>query len=164
MYIEFDRMPAHTRLWVYQANKSWTKKEEEQIRKILVGFCDTWKSHGDELETSFELFYGRFIILGVNEQDNKVGGCSIDSSVAVIKYIEEKMSLTLFDRTHIAYWEADKIASLALSQIKSAISEGIIDENTVVFDNLIQVKEQLDNSWQIAIKETWLNKYFSLTV
>lgn len=157
-------MPAHTRLWIYQANKNWTKEQAEQIHKILIGFCDTWKSHGDEVEASFDLFYNRFIVLGVNEQNNKVGGCSIDSSVAAIKYIEEKMSLNLFDRTQVVYWQDDKIADISLAKIKLAIAEGKIDENTIVFDNLVQVKEQLKNAWQVSIKDTWLNKYFTLTV
>jgi hypothetical protein len=164
MYIEFNEMPAHTRLWVYQANKNWTKEDEARIGKILIGFCDTWKSHGAEVEASFELFHTRFIVLGVNEQNNKVGGCSIDSSVAAIKYIEEQVSLNLFDRTQIVYWQGDNLTSIPLAKIKEAISAGEISEDTLVFDNLIQVKEQLESSWQVKIKDTWLNKYFSLPV
>jgi hypothetical protein len=47
-----------------------------------------------------------------------VGGCSTDSSVRVIKQIEETFSINMFDRQSPAFIVKDKVQILPLAQFK----------------------------------------------
>lgn len=99
--------------------------------------------------------------MAVNEQLTKATGCSIDKSVELMKNIEEEFKISLFDRTKIAYFdEHKKIAITSLSKVKELVSEQKITSDTIIFDNLIQIKEQLDSQWQAKASKTWLKRYF----
>jgi hypothetical protein len=49
------------------------------------------------------LFFGQFIILMADEKATGVSGCSTDSSVRLIKDIEQRFGVNMFDRTTLAF-------------------------------------------------------------
>ena len=102
----------------------------------------------------------------VDEKATGVSGCSTDSSVRLIKDIEQKYKVTLFDRTTLAFVVKDKVQLLPLSQLQYGVDNGFISADTLYFNNLVQTKEELESKWMIAVKESWLNKkiIFSNTV
>ncbi|MCC5944883.1 MAG: hypothetical protein JJT94_08100 [Bernardetiaceae bacterium] len=161
MYVTFDSMPKHARLWIYQADRSFTNSEQDIIRKQVAAFCESWAAHSQPLTASYALLHERFLILAVDEQANKASGCSIDSSVALIKQLEQALQVNLFDRTLVAYLDKEaKLQTLKLAALPQAIDKGVITTETLVFDNLIQLKMQLENEWKVPASQTWLKRYF----
>lgn len=111
-----------------------------------------------------QILHHRFIILAVDEQQTQASGCSIDSSVAFVKEVEEKFStpgqpLSLFDRSLVAFKQEDGIYTLPLNEAKKQIAEGIITANVLTFNNLVPTKAQLETDWVIPVKKSWLGKY-----
>ena len=64
------------------------------------------------------LFFGRFIILMADETATGVSGCSTDSSVRLIKQIEQQYGVSLFDRQMLAFIIKDKMEITPLEPIK----------------------------------------------
>jgi hypothetical protein len=85
-----------------------------------------------------------------------VGGCSIDSSVRIIKSLEKQYGIQLFDRMSISFLIEDKVQMLPLQQLKYASEKGYIDKDTLFFNNAITTKEELLHSWLVPIHESWL--------
>ena len=165
MFLPFEKMPSSSRLWIYQSDREFTDNEVRTIKDILKNFLENWQAHGSSLSSSFEIRHHRFIILALNEELAKVTGCSIDKSVELMKAIEKRFEISLFDRTKVAYLskenkEENKIAITSLPKIKELVSEQKITSDTVVFDNLIQTKQQLDSQWKTKAVNTWLKRYF----
>ena len=160
MFLSFDKMPDYSRLWIYQVDRELTDSEVIAISSILKDFLEHWESHGNSLIGSFQIRLNRFVILAVNEQLTKASGCSIDKSVEIMKTIEEEFDIALFDRTKIAYMHENNIKTTSLVNIKEKISLGEIKAETIIFDNLILIKEQLESQWQNAAGKTWLKRYF----
>lgn len=145
-----------SRVWIYQSSRLFTLPEAFDIETILKHFTTEWKSHGTPVKGYANLFYGQFIVLMADETAAGVSGCSTDSSVRVIKQIEQQFGVNMFDRQMLAFYIKDKIQLLPLSQLNYAFENGFINADTIYFNNLVDTKAALLNNWQIPVKESWL--------
>ena len=145
-----------SRVWIYQSNRLFTLSEALQIEEILNEFTSNWKSHGATVKGAGYLFFGHFIVLLADEQATGVSGCSTDSSVRMIKEIEKRFGVALFDRTSLAFIIKDKIQLLPLAQLAYAAENGFINADTIYFNNLVQTKEELEKAWMVPVKNSWL--------
>lgn len=153
-----------SRVWVYQSSRLFSLGEALEIEELLKEFTARWQSHGTPVKGAAYLFFGQFIILMADETATGVSGCSTDSSVRLIKDIEQRFSVNMFDRTTLAFVIKDKIQLLPLSQVIYAFDNGFLNGDTLYFNNLVQTKEELENNWIIPIKQSWLRKRFDLKV
>lgn len=152
---EFDD---NSRVWVYQSNRQFDVTEAMQIESILKDFCKEWNSHGSAVRGYANLFFGQFIIIMADESDTKVGGCSTDSSVRLIKSIEQDFQVKLTDRLLLAFIVKERIQLLSLEEINLALEDTIITGETPYFNNTILTKNDLMTRWIIPVKESWLAK------
>ena len=76
MYVPFDKIDENAKCWIYILEKNINFKSDE-INLILKSLCEKWKSHNNEVVSSFQIYRDRYIILFAEEG---ISGCSIDSS------------------------------------------------------------------------------------
>jgi len=151
-----------SRVWIYQSSRLFLLSEALQIEEILENFVDGWKSHGASVKGYANVFFGQFIVLMADETATGVGGCSTDSSVRMIKEIEQRMKVQLFERQNLAFYVKEKIQLLPLSQLPYAVENKFIDEDTLYFNNTVLTKKEMLQNWIIPVKESWLAKRFNL--
>lgn len=147
-----------SRVWIYQCNRLFSLSEAFEVEDILKQFTGSWLSHGTPVKGAAYLFFGQFIVLMADESASGVSGCSTDTSVRLIKDIEQRFGVTLFDRLSLAFIVKDKLELLPLSQLPYAAENGFINGDTLFFNNVVQTKEELENNWIIPVKESWLAK------
>ncbi len=146
-----------SRVWVYQSSRLFTLQEALLIEELLKDFTAKWLSHGVPVKGAGYLFFGQFIILMADEKATGVSGCSTDSSVRLIKDIEQRFGVNMFDRTTLAFVVKDKVQLLPLSQLQYAFDNGFINSDTLYFNNLVQTKEELESNWIIPVRDSWLS-------
>src|SRR5690606_32223120 len=110
------------------------------IKELTAAFLSTWNAHGAELDAAYLLKYNTFLVLFVNEEQAGASGCSIDKSMQFVLSLENKYGVEFTNRLKLAYIVDDKIVIEPMSDFTAKISSGIIDENTIVFNNLVQTK------------------------
>ena len=147
-----------SRVWIYQSNRIFTLSEVLQVEDLLNDFAKNWKSHATPVKGFATVFFGQFIILIADETASGVSGCSTDSSVRLIKEIEKQFAVSLFDRQLLAFIIKDKIQLLPLSQLNYGVENNFINSETLYFNNTVLNKSELENSWIIPVKESWLFK------
>ena len=147
---------ANSRVWIYQSDRIFFMQEALEMETMLQQFVSEWKSHGTPVKGYANLFFGRFIILMADENATGVSGCSTDSSVRLIKEIEKKYNVSLFDRQTLTIYIKQKVEPLPLSQLKYAVENKFITADTLYFDNTVLTKETLENKWIIPVRNTWL--------
>ena len=152
-----------SRVWVYQASRLFSMSESFDIEDMLKEFAAQWKSHGTPVKGAGYLFFGQFIILMADERATGVSGCSTDSSVRLIKDIEQKFTVNMFDRTTLAFVVKDKIQMLPLSQLQYAADNQFITSDTLYFNNMVLTKEELEKNWIVPVKDSWLAKRISFS-
>ncbi len=151
-----------SRVWVYQSSRLFFMGEAIQIEDLLNHFVENWKSHGTPVKGFGTMFFGQFIVLMADEQATGVSGCSTDSSVRLIKEIEELYKVSMFDRQNLAFIRKERIELLPLSQLQYAVDNKFLDSDTLYINNLVQTKEELEQNWIIPVKESWLAKRIKL--
>ena len=151
----------NSRVWIYQCNRLFTLSEALQIEELLEEFTKSWQSHGAKVKGYANLFFGQFIVLMADETATGVSGCSTDSSVRLIKNIEQDHNVSLFDRQTLAFIVKERIQLLPMEQLNYAIENNFINADTLYFNNTVQTKDELLNRWLIPVKESWLAKRFS---
>jgi len=160
MYVAFDSLAAHSRIWVYQSERAFSSKEIELIDVTLKQFCEGWNTHGNLMPTSFQLLEGQFIVLGVDESSLGASGCSIDSSVRTLRELEKQLEINLTDQGKVSFKKGKgQISVYPALGIKSKVLSGEIDKDTLVLNPLVKIKKDLEKVW-ISANESWLNKYF----
>lgn len=160
MYLPFQEMPETARVWIYQADRKFTDEENELIKEKLTAFCEQWNTHGALMPTSFDLLYNRIIVLAVDEANLGASGCSIDSSVRILKELEQQLDVNLLDQGKISFINEENVITAKLQELKDHIEAGTLHEGSVVFNPLINRKQDLSEKWLIPAKDSWLKKYF----
>lgn len=151
---------ASSRVWIYQCNRIFFMSELLDIETMLQEFVTNWKSHGTPVKGYANIFFGRFVVLMADENATGVSGCSTDSSVRLIKAIESKYNVNMFDRLLLAFYIKDKVEQIPLSQLSYAITNNFITPDTLYFDNTILTKKDLMERWPSPVKQTWLANKF----
>ncbi|HNH21696.1 MAG TPA: hypothetical protein PLY26_06100 [Ferruginibacter sp.] len=151
-----------SRVWIYQCNRLFSLSEALQLEPMLQDFVAGWNSHGDPVKGYANLFFGQFIILMADETATGVSGCSTDTSVRLIKSIEQQFNVQLFDRQSLAFIIKDKIQVLPLSQLAYAVENNFINGDTLYFNNTVLTKKEWMDHWLIPVKESWLAKRLAM--
>ncbi len=159
MLVDFKTLPDNSRVWIYQANRSFTATELEEINAELKDFISEWTAHGSELKAGFEIRYNRFIVLALDQAVTAASGCSIDASVHFIQHLEKKYNVTLLDKMNVSYKQGDYIAYKPLTDFKKMAKEKAVSKNTIVFNHLVANKGEYLEHWEVPASESWHSRF-----
>ena len=160
MYLPFEQMPEYSRVWVYQADHRFSDSEAQLVRERLSRFCEGWNTHGNHMPTSFELVENQILLLAVDESDLGASGCSIDSSVRILRELESLLDTNLTDQGKSSLKQpGGKMTVIPALGVKARVTAGKINLDTAVINPLIRTKADLKNMWQ-PVRNSWLNRYF----
>jgi len=158
MVVTFDKISDDSRIWIFQSNQLISNIDIESLEKKIDAFLSSWTSHGDQLMVASKIKYNLFIIIALDESCSTASGCSIDKLVNFIKNIENEYQISLLDRLDLSYRDKNKISVLRLDDFKRKILEKKINNDTIVFNNLINLKSDLTNNWEIPLNRSWHQK------
>ncbi|MEZ4854152.1 ABC transporter ATPase [Flavobacterium sp.] len=160
MYVPFESLPPHARIWIYQSNRKLSETEVLEITEQTEAFLHEWSAHGQPLEASFVIKYNRFLIIAVNQDVQAATGCSIDASVKFIQNLEQKYAIDLLDKMNVTYKQGEFIAHKSLIDFKKMAKEKAVNANTIVFNNLVNTIEEWQDFWEVPASESWHNRFF----
>ena len=160
MFVKFDKLPDTARVWIYQASTLLTDQQKKVIEGSAEEFCGQWAAHGTPLQSSFKVLHDKFLVLAVDEGFNMASGCSIDSSVRFMQMLEQKLGISFFDRTQVAFLINEQIFTADLKEIKTEIGSGKIDEETLTFNMQAQSLGEFNENWLVPAGNSWMKRYF----
>src|SRR5690606_34266220 len=134
MFVEFDQMPDHARVWIYMADRAIPSEDLNVVHGVMKAFTNEWAAHGVPLRTSYTLAEDRFLILAVDEAHHSPSGCSIDSSVGALRQIQEATGLDFLDRTGVPFESSGRINVIRLEELKQKSRDGVWDSQSLTFN------------------------------
>jgi hypothetical protein len=159
MFTEYKNLPNNSRVWIYQSDREFTNKEIEFASVKAEEFINSWTRHGDNLKGSFTIKYNQFLVLAVDESFNNVSGCSIDSSVRFIQELEKELKLDLMDKMNVTFKHGEDINLVKLPDFQQFAKDKKITSETIVFNNMVDTKEDFENNWEVPAKESWHKRF-----
>ena len=160
MTVEFSSLPQTARIWIYQCNRSFTLDEIQEISYKLQTFLEGWTAHGADLKAAFEIRYKRFIVIGLDQNQQLASGCSIDASVHFIQQLETAFNVNLLDKLNVSYKQGDYVAYKPLKEFKKLVKDKAVSKNTIVFNHLVQTKAEYLDFWEVPAAESWHARFF----
>lgn len=161
MLVPFESLPDEARIWIYQANRSFTDEEITELNGYLDTFLKQWTAHGADLKAGYEIRYKRFIIIALDQSANAATGCSIDASVHFIQELEKHYNIDLLDKMNVSYRQGDFIAYKPLADFKKMAKDRAVSQNTIVFNNLVNNKEEYLNYWEVPARDSWHARFMN---
>lgn len=159
MLVDFNTLPEESRVWVYQANRSFSDEEIKEIQSRLDEFIENWTVHGSDLESGYTIKYKRFIVIGLNQNINHASGCSIDASVHFIQQLEKDFNVDLLDKMNVSYKQGEFVAYKTLTDFRKMAKEKAVSKHTIVFNNLVNNIAEFKENWEVPASESWHNRF-----
>lgn len=155
----WEGMSPDTRIWIYASNRPFTPEEEEQVTPHLEAFARQWASHNVQLHAWGGILFNKFIVLAVDESRQDASGCSIDTSVRYLRSLESALGIDLFDRWNFHFMEDDAVKTLPKEEFVAAFRSGRIQDDTLVFDHLVNTLGKLKESWIKPLGQSWHRRF-----
>jgi hypothetical protein len=157
----FNELPNTSKVWVYQAKEALSPKLKEDILAIGTDFLNSWESHGSSIPSSIDIFHNQFILITADDCGEGLCGRAKDAQVRLMQQLELQLNVTLTDRMLTAYKENDQVISLNFNEFKTLAKNKEITEETIVFNNLIESKEDFIVQWETPAKNSWHKQFLN---
>ena len=166
-FVNFNDLPDTARVWIFGAENPLDSSQVQKLTENMGLFLEQWTAHKSELNPSWELRLNQFIVVGLDESMLAASGCSIDSMVHNLKNFESAIGANIVG-TSLKVFYRDKnesIQCVGRAEFKQLVENGSVNEETVVFNNMIQTAADLrQNRWEIPMQESWHMQAFGVLV
>ena len=143
------------KIWIYQSNRELSENEVTTLQEKLNAFVQDWTAHNLQLKAEAEILYKHFLLLKVDENIASASGCSIDKSVAFVTQMGAEMNVDWFDRWQFAYKDGETVKVVPKDDFQQLYENGIIDDDTIVFNNLVNNSQDMEEKWQVPLHQSW---------
>lgn len=154
-----SRLSPMSRVWIYQSNRAFTDVESSALKYELQNFVGDWTAHSQTLYATGDILFNHFVILAVDEMRQGATGCSIDTSIHFIKHLEKENDVKLFDRMLFSYWDKETVHTIPSKELSELYKNKIINDNTLMFDNLVPDLNSLQTNWLKPLGDSWHKKF-----
>ena len=162
MFTEFNKISSQSPIWIFQANKIIDSGFIKKIEGDTINFLNSWTSHNVKIKSSFKIVHNLFLIISVESDFSRPSGCSIDNLINFVKEINKLHNIDFLDRLAISYRHEDIIKVVNIAQFRKLISDGLISKDTIVFNNTIRNKGELNKNWETKARNSWHKRYFNV--
>jgi hypothetical protein len=159
---DFENLPAHARLYIFAASRPLRPEEALPLLDEVDRFITEWQSHREGVVAARDWRYDRFLLIGVDETETRLSGCSIDGMVHRLKAIENRLGISLVDSAPVLFREGTDIERLDRETFRRRVQEGRVRPDTTVFNNtLLTVGELRQGKWEVPFGESWHSRAFA---
>ncbi|CAM1346027.1 ABC transporter ATPase [Tenacibaculum crassostreae] len=158
MFVDFNTLSEEAKVWVYPSNRKFYPQEIDDLNEKLKDFVDAWKSNDENFKASFELKYNRFIVFAA-EEDVQLTNADIDAQVAFVLQLQQEYEVELLDKMNVCFKQGEFIQYKDVKEFKTLLKKKSVSAKTLVFDNLVQTKGELENYWEVPITESWYSRF-----
>lgn len=158
MLVAHNLLSDEAKVWVYPSNRKFYPQEIEALKEKVENFVATWKEEDKDFKASYQLLYDRFIVFYA-EENSILSNADIDKQVVFILKLQNEYEVELLDKMNVCFKQGDYIQYKEIKDFKKMLKEKSVSPKTIVFDNLIQTKYDLENFWEVPITESWYNRF-----
>lgn len=151
----YKEYPDTAKVWIYQSNQHFDEDDINFLKVEIDDFINNWESHGSLLKADFDIFHNLFVVIFVDEEGDNMCGRAQDASVRLMKKLEEQLEVEFLNRMNLAYLSGEEAIVVGMNDFTAKVEEGLISEDTLVFNNTITTKKEFDSKWKLPVKESW---------
>jgi hypothetical protein len=159
MIVDFNEIPTWSKLWVFPSSRKFYEQEISGLKENIEAFLNSWTNEDQLFNCAYELKYDRFIIISVDNSEINLSLKTHDALSVFIQELEKKYEVILLDKINVCYKQGEFVQYKDIVEFKKMMKEKGVSSKTIVFDNMITTKEELENNWEINIMDSWLGRF-----
>jgi len=159
MIVDFNEIPTWSKLWVFPSSRKFYEQEISGLKENIEAFLNSWTNEDQLFNCAYELKYDRFIVISVDNTDINLSLKTHDALSIFIQELEKKFEVILLDKINVCYKQGEFVQYKDIVEFKKMMKEKGVSSKTIVFDNMITTKEELENNWEINIMDSWLGRF-----
>jgi hypothetical protein len=97
----FSNFPDESEVWIYAADRFMGSNEVAILQENLSAFTEEWKTHGKSLRAEAQVFDNVFVVFATDIHTGSASGCSIDTSVRLMKQLGSTLGIDFFNRLKV---------------------------------------------------------------
>jgi hypothetical protein len=159
MFVDYNTISEDAKVWVYPSSRKFYPTEIEEVEQKIKTFVENWKADDENFKASYQFLYHRFIIFVGDVSETTVTNADIDASVSFILELQETYKIELLDKMNACFKQGEFVQYKELKDFKKLVKNKAVTGKTIIFDNLVNNKEDLENFWEISIENSWYNRF-----
>ena len=159
MFVSYSSIPEDAKVWIYPSSRKFYPQEIDEINQKITQFCEQWKIEDEKFKCSFQFLYNRFIVFVADASESSISTQELDASVAFIIQLQQDYNVVLLDKMNVCFKQGEYVQYKELKDFKKLIKNKAVTAKTIIFDNLITTKEDLEHFWEITIEDSWYNRF-----
>ena len=159
MLVDYTSLPEDAQVWIYPSSRKFYPQEIEAISAALKEFTSTWKSEDENFKCSYQFLHQRFLIFVADTVVTPLSTQELDASVGFIIKMQTQYEVQLLDKMNVCFKQGAYVQYKELKDFKKLVKNKAVTAKTIVFDNLITTKEDLENYWELPIEDSWYNRF-----
>ena len=159
MFVADNSIPDNAKVWIYPSSRKFYPNEIETIENKVKNFVENWKSSDENFKASYKFLYNRFIVLFADDTDTPLTNLDIDASVSFILELQQEYQVELLDKMNACFKQGEFVQYKDLKDFKKLIKNRAVTAKTIVFDNLVNTKQDFDSFWEVSIEESWYRRF-----
>ena len=159
MFVDYKSISNDAKAWVYPSNRKFYPTEIEEIEIKVKTFVENWKPEDENFKASYQFLHNRFTVLVAEDETAPLTNVDIDASVTFILQLQETYKVELLDKMNVCFKQGEHVQYKELKDFKKLLKNRAVTAKTIIFDNLVNNKEDLENYWEITIEDSWYNRF-----
>lgn len=159
MIVDFDAIPDWSKIWIFPSSRKFYEQEISELKESIEAFLNNWANENQLFNCAYKLKYDRFIIISVDDTALNLSLQTHDALSLFIQELEKKFEVTLLDKINVCYKQGEFVQYKDIVEFKKMMKDKGVSSKTIVFDNMITTKEELESNWEINIMDSWLGRF-----
>jgi hypothetical protein len=144
----FPQLPDTSRVWLYVSDRPFDATESNYIQDALSDFTQNkWATHGTKLMASGSVLMNQLVVLAVDEEVMNASGCSIDSSVRLMKQLGTELKVDFFNRLFVLISKESEIKRVHFQDLHQYADWKLLNP-------MVSSLEEVRNRFLIDVKES----------
>ena len=80
--------------------------------------------------------------------------------VYFIQSLEKDYKITLLDKVNVCFKQGEYVQLKEIPEFKKLIKNKGVSKKTIVFDNLLNIKDEYVNYWEVPAENSWISHFF----
>jgi len=156
MLVDYKNLSDSSKVYIYPSSRKFYKEEFP----IINGRTEEFLNNFEGVNSFYEIKFHRFIVIIVSDK-TPLSIEKNDILVTFIQSLEKEFNVSLLDKVNVCFKQGEYVQLKEISEFKKLIKNRSVSNKTMVFDNLINTKEEYENYWELPAKVSWISHFFS---
>ena len=155
MLKSIESLSDDSRVFIYPGSRKFYPQELPVIREKLEEFCQSLEG----VELAFEIKYDRFLVFVVADRTP----LDLDQQNILVDFVqglENEFSIVLLDKVNVCFKQGEYVQLKEVKDFKKLIKNKGVSKNTIIFDLLINTKDEYEQFFEVPAQDSWVSHFF----